>query len=493
MVTDAVANDMDFDFTALLERSIAPEARRVAMGDDLPAWLMPAVATLLRLSLEFPGFVNARPARTTEGIIAEFDRKISQQLNLIVHHPEFQAVEAGWRGLWFLVRGTDSDSLLKIRLLDISKRELMRSLRKFRGTAWDQSPIFRKIYEEEFGQFGGEPFGLLVGDYEFSHHPEDVQLLADIAKIAAAAHAPFLTGAAPSVMQMTSWRELANPRDLTRIFQTPEYAAWRSMRTDDDTRYIALCMPHFLGRLPYGVRTDPIDDFAFEEETDGPGATAYLWLNAAFAMAANVTRAFSAYGWCTRIRGIDTGGVVDGLIAHRFNSADGDVDRRCVTEVALSERREAELSRSGFIPLLHCKNTDLAAFVSAQSLHQPPTYADPDATANAVLGSRLPYLFACCRFAHYLKCMVRDKIGSTMTRVQLSEWLEAWLLNYIDGSPSTSSEEWKASHPLAGGEVVIEERPGAPGQFEARFFLRPHYQLEGMSVALRLVSRLPSK
>lgn len=489
----AVLEDLDFDFSMLMERSIAPEARRVSEHDTPPDWLVAAVSTLSRLSIEFPGFVESTPQRTAESIIAEFDRKIGEQLNIILHHPEFQALEAGWRGLRFLVRATDSDGMLKIRLLDIGKRELMRSLRKFRGTAWDQSPIFRKIYEEEFGQFGGEPFGVLVGDYQFDHHPEDVQLLADMAKIAAAAHAPFLTGAAPSVMQMTSWRELANPRDLTRIFQTPEYAAWRAMRTDDDTRYIGLCMPHFLGRLPYGVRTDPIDNFAFEEEADGPSAATYLWLNAAFAMAANIVRAFSLYGWCTRIRGIDTGGMVDGLVAHRFSSADGDVDRRCVTEVALSERREAELSRSGFIPLLHCKNTGLAAFVSAQSLHLPVTYADADATANAILASRLPYLFACCRFAHYLKCMVRDKIGSSMTRVQLTEWLEAWLLNYIDGSPATSSEDWKASHPLAAGEVVIEERAGAPGQFEARFFLRPHYQLEGMSVALRLVSRLPSK
>jgi len=493
MPTDIAPAELDFDFSQLMERSIAPRSRRVSEDDALPDWLVPAIETLRRLAAEFPGFADPNPRRMAEGLIAEFDRQLGRQLNVILHHPEFQALEAGWRGLHFLVRSTDSNDLLKIRLLDIGKRELVRSLRKFRGTAWDQSPIFRKIYEEEFGQFGGEPFGVLVGDYQFSHHPEDVQLLADMAKIAAAAHAVFLTGAAPSVLQMSSWRELANPRDLTRIFQTPEYAAWRSMRTDDDTRYVGLCMPHFLGRLPYGVRTDPLDDFAFEEETDGADASNYLWLNAAFAMATNITHAFSLYGWCTRIRGVDSGGIVEGLIAHRFSSADGDVDRRCVTEVALSERREAELSRSGFIPLLHCKNTDLAAFVSAQSLHQPATYADPDATANAILGSRLPYLFACCRFAHYLKCMVRDKIGSTMTRPQLSAWLEAWLLNYIDGSPATSSEEWKASHPLAAGEVVIEERPGAPGQFEARFFLRPHYQLEGMSVALRLVSRLPSK
>ena len=484
---------LDPDFTMLLERSPAPTRVPVVDEAALPIWLIEAVATLQDLAGRHPGFDGDRPLCTAEALIAEIDRGISSQVNLILHHPDFQALEAAWRGLNFLVRSTDTDALLKIRVIDIGKRELSRTLRKFRGTAWDQSPIFRKIYEEEYGQFGGEPFGVLVGDYQFDHHPEDVQLLTSMAKIAAAAHAPFLTGAAPSVMQMSNWRELANPRDLTRIFQTPEYAAWRSMRTDEDSRYLGLCMPHVLGRLPYGVQSSPLDDFTFEEEADGATADNFLWINAAFAMAANITRAFSLYGWCIRIRGVDSGGVVEGLVAHRFRSADGQTDLRCVTEVSLSERREAELSRSGFIPLLHRKNTDFAAFVSAQSLQQPASYADPAASANAVLAARLPYLFACCRFAQYLKCMVRDKIGSSMTRVQLTEWLQGWLMEYIDGSPNTSSEEWKAAHPLQDANVVLEEKEGMPGQYEARFFLRPHYQLEGMSVALRLVSRLASQ
>ncbi len=483
----------DFDATLLRERSLAPPRPRVAQGEAVPDHLHPAAATLSRLLQEHPGLRAATPRQAVESLTAELDRALTGQVNAILHHPEFQVLEAAWRGLHFLVRRTDTDAQLKIRIFDIGKRELSRTLRKFRGAAWDQSPVFRKIYEEEYGQFGGEPFGILVGDYQFDHHPEDVQLLQDMAKIAAAAHAPFLTGAAPSVMQMESWRELANPRDLTRIFQTPEYAAWRAMRADEDTRYVGLCMPHILARLPYGTRTDPLDDWAFEEEADGADARCFLWINAAFALAANVTRAFSLYGWCTRIRGIEGGGVVEGLFAHSFVSADGDMDRRCVTEVALSERREAELSRSGFIPLLHLKNTPHAAFVSAQSLQQPAAYADPDATANAVLAARLPYLLACCRFAQYLKCMVRDKVGSTLSRAQLQDWLEAWLTDYIDGSPTTSSEEWKAAHPLEAAEVTLEEREGAPGQYEARFFLRPHYQLEGMSVALRLVSRLLSK
>jgi len=487
MVSDAT---LDFDFTLLREQSFAPAAACVAEDEGLPAHLLDAAVTLHRLVHEHPGLLHASPRMAAESLIAELGRQLTDQVNAILHHREFQALEAAWRGLHFLVRRTDTDAMLKIRVINIGKRELARTLRKFRGTAWDQSPVFRKIYEEEYGQFGGEPFGVLVGDYLFDHHPEDVQLLADMAKIAAAAHCPFLSGAAPSVMQMESWRELANPRDLTRIFQTPEYAAWRAMRTDEDTRYIGLCMPHILARLPYGTRTDPQDDWAFEEAADGPDAGNFLWINAAFGLASNITRAFSLYGWCTRIRGVDNGGVVEGLVAHTFPSADGDMDRRCITEVSLSERREAELARSGFIPLLHRKNTDYAAFVSAQSLQMPATYADPDATANAMLAARLPYLLASCRFAQYLKCMVRDKVGSTLSRAQLTEWLQSWLLDYIDGSPSTSSEEWKAAHPLAGAEVVLEERDGAPGQYEARFLLRPHYQLEGISVALRLMSRL---
>jgi type VI secretion system protein ImpC len=480
----------EFDLSMLHEASSAPEMPHVSDDEELPAGIAAAIATLHRFLLDRPRLRLASPRAMAETLIAELDGKLTRQVNAILHHKEFQALEAAWRGLHFLVRRTDSDAMLKIRAIDIGKRELARTLRKFRGTAWDQSPVFRKIYEEEYGQFGGEPYGVLVGDYLFDHHPEDVQLLADLAKIAAAAHCPFLTGAAPSVMQMESWRELANPRDLTRIFQTPEYAAWRALRTDEDTRYLGLCMPHILARLPYGIRTDPQDDWAFEEVADGPDGSNFLWINAAFGLATNITRAFSLYGWCTRIRGVDNGGVVEGLVVHTFSSADGDMDRRCITEVSLSERREAELARAGLIPLLHRKNTDYAAFVSAQSLQLPATYADPAASANAILAARLPYLLASCRFAQYLKCMVRDKLGSTMSRAQLTNWLQNWLLDYVDGSPTTSTEKWKAAHPLSAAEVTLEESEGVPGQYEARFMLQPHYQLEGMGVALRLVSRL---
>ena len=471
----------DADFAALLERETTPAVVREGAR---------ALATHAAVAAMFGG-LDAR--RRIAAVIGELDRIIAVQLDLVLHHPEFQQIEASWRGLRFLVAGVETGPELKIKALDLSKRDLSRSMRKFRGTAWDQSPLFRRVYEEEFGQFGGEPYGVLIGDYYFDHRPEDVQLLADIAQVAAAAHAPFIGAAAPSVMQMETFAELANPRDLTRIFLTPEYAAWRSLREGEDVRYVGLCLPRFLLRLPYGARTEPTDGFDFEESVEGEDSSRYLWGNPAFAMATNIARAFALYGWCVRIRGIDGGGAVAGLPVLTFPTADGDTDRRCSIEMALSERREAELARNGFIPLVHRRGEDTAAFIGAQSLQKPHEYADPAATANAALAARLPYLFACCRFAHYLKCMVRDKVGSTASHSQLQTWLGNWLRGYIDGSPNDSTEPWKASHPLIEAEVTVEDRADMPGQYEARFFLRPHFQIEGLTAALRLVSRLPTQ
>jgi type VI secretion system protein ImpC len=489
------------DFQDLLARSLSVDdtwrgrapARLADFLAELPDTLQPALAVLAAQLLARPLLAQLGVRALIETVNAEIDAALNTQLNLVLHHPEFQAMEASWRGLHFLVRNTDTDPMLKIRLIDISRAELARTLRKFRGTAWDQSPIFKKIYEEEYGQFGGEPFGVLIGDYYFDHQPQSVQLLSDIAAIAAAAHVPFIAGAAPSLMQMDSWAELANPRDLTRLFQTPEYTAWRALRAAEDARYLGLCLPRMLTRLPYGNATDPIDDFAFEEDVEGPDAAAYAWTNSAFAMGANIARSFSLYGWCTRVQGIETGGIVDDLPVLRFATADGDTDTRCCTEIALNERRESELARLGLITLMHRKNSDVAAFISVHSLQKPVEYEDAAATANAVLSARLPYLFASCRFAHYLKCMVRDKIGGTMSRAQLQQWLDDWLGQYIDRSPEFSSEDWQAAHPLQDAGVTLEEMPDRPGQYQAKFFLRPHYQLEGLTVALRLVSRLPSQ
>jgi type VI secretion system protein ImpC len=474
------------ELSQLLQKEFRPRT------DEAKSAVEQAVRTLAEQALANTKLVGADVVKSIEAIIGEIDRKLSEQINLILHHEDLQRLEGAWRGLHYLVNNTETDEMLKIRVMNISKADLHKTLKKFKGTAWDQSPIFKKIYEEEYGTFGGSPYGVLIGDYYFDQTAPDVELLGEMAKIGAAAHTPFIAGASPTAMQMSSWQELANPRDLTKIFQTPEYAAWRSLRESEDARYVGLAMPRFLARMPYGAKTNPVDDFDFEEDTGAADHSRYAWANSAYAMATNITRSFKLYGWCSRIRGIESGGSVEGLPVHTFPTDDGGVDMKCPTEIAITDRREAELAKNGFMPLLHRKSSDFAAFIGAQSLQKPAEYDDPDATANANLAARLPYLFACCRFAHYLKCIVRDKIGSFKERSEMQRWLQNWIMNYVDGDPAHSSESTKAQKPLAAAEVQVEEVEGNPGYYNAKFFLRPHYQLEGLTVSLRLVSKLPS-
>lgn len=474
------------DFQELLQKEFKPKSDRMQQEVEL------ATRTLAEYVLKDVGLVSEDALRTIEAIKAAIDQKLTAQVDLILHHPDFQKMEGAWRGLYYLVSNTETDPMLKIRVLNVSKNELRRSLKKYKGMRWDQSPLFKKIYGDEYDQPGGEPYGCLVGDYYFDHSPPDVELLGEIAKVAAASHSPFITGAAPAVMQMESWAELSNPSDLGKIFTTPEYAAWRSLRESDDSRYIGLAMPRFLARRPYGAKTEPVDEFDYEEDTDGADSSKYTWANSAYAMAANITRAFKLWGWCSRIRGRESGGIVEGLPLHTFPTDDGGVDMKCPTEIAIGDRREAELAKAGFMPLSHWKNTDFAVFVGAQSLQKPFQYDDPDATASANLSARLPYLFAACRFAHYLKCIVRDKIGSFKERDDVQKWLQRWITQYVDGAPKHSSEETKSRKPLAAAEVVVEEVEGNPGYYTSKFYLRPHYQLEGITVSLRLVSKLPS-
>jgi type VI secretion system protein ImpC len=474
------------DFAALLNKEFRPKSERAK--EEVES----AVRTLAEQVLSKTDIISEDLTETINAYIGELDRKISEQMNLIMHHADFQKLESAWRGLHYLVNNTETDQQLKLRVLNISKKELGKTLKRYKGTAWDQSPIFKKVYEEEYGQLGGEPYGCLVGDYYFDHSPQDVELLGGIAQVAAAAHAPFIAAANHTLLGFESWNELSNPRDLAKIFSTPEYAAWRSLRESDDSRYLALAMPRTLARLPYGAKTDPVEEFDFEEDTAGADSSKYTWQNAAYAMAVNINRSFKRYGWCSRIRGIESGGSVEGLPVHTFPSDDGGVDMKCPTEIAITDRREAELDKMGLMPLVHRKNSDMAAFIAAQSLNKPEEYDNPDATANAALGARLPYLFACCRFAHYLKCIVRDKIGSFSSRDSMQQFLTRWISQYIDGDPANSSEETKSKKPLAAAEVVVEEVEGAPGYYTSKFFLKPHYQLEGLTVSLRLVSRLPS-
>jgi len=474
------------DFASLLQKEFKPRS------DEARTAVEAAVLTLAQQALAHTQIIGKDVTRSIQAMIAAIDQKLTDQVNGILHHEDFQKLESAWRGLHYMVNNTESDENLKIRVMDMSKKDLAKTLKKFKGAAWDQSPLFKKIYEEEYGQFGGEPFGAIVGDYHFDQSPPDVEMLGEMAKIAAAAHAPFITGASPNLMQMESWQELANPRDLTKIFSTPEYAGWRSLRESDDSKYLGLCMPRFLARTPYGAKTNPVEQFDFEEDTAGADHGKYTWANAAYAMATNINRSYKLYGWGSRIRGVESGGAVENLPLHTFPSDDGGVDQKCPTEIAISDRREAELSKAGLLSLIHRKNSDFAAFIGAQSLHKPAEYDDPDATANANLAARLPYLFACNRFAHYLKCIVRDKIGSFKERGEMERWLNKWITNYVDGDPVNSSEETKARKPLAAAEVVVEEVEGNPGYYTSKFFLRPHYQLEGLTVSLRLVSKLPS-
>ena len=474
------------DFESLLQKEFKPKTDRAQEA------ITTAVKTLAEQALAETTLISDDAVKSIESIIAAIDAKLTEQVNTILHNEAFQQLEGTWRGLHYLVNNTETDETLKIRVMNISKKDVAKTIKKFKGTAWDQSPLFKKLYEDEYGTPGGEPYGALMGDYFFDHGAPDVEMLSGMAQIAAAAHAPFIAGASPTVMNMDSWKELGNPRDLTKIFQSPEYAPWRSLRESEDSRYVGLALPRFLSRLPYGAKTEPVDEFDFEEDTGSGEHEKYTWSNAAYTMATNITRAYKTFGWCSRIRGAESGGMVEGLPCHTFPTDDGGVDMKCPTEIAITDRREAELAKNGFMPLSHWKNTDYAVFVGAQSLQKPAEYDDPDATANANLAARLPYLFSTCRFAHYLKCIVRDKIGSFKERADMERYLNNWIMNYVVGDPEIASEDEKARHPLAEAEVTVAEVEGNPGYYAAKFYLRPHYQLEGLSASLRLVSKLPS-
>jgi len=476
----------DGDLASLLKKEFKP--RTDSAGEAVEQ----AVLTLAQHALADTNLVNSDVVQSIEAIIAAIDVKLGLQLDKILHHPDFQQMEGAWRGLQFLVSNTETDETLKIRVMNISKNDLGKMFSRYKDLAWDQSPLFKSIYEAEYGVLGGHPYGCLVGDYQFDHSAPDIEVLKGLAKVAAAAHAPFISSPKSSLFQMDSWQELSNPRDLTKIFQTPDYAGWRSFRASEDSRYVGLAMPRFLARLPYGAKTNPSEGLAYEEEAKGGKHDQYTWANSAYAMAVNITRSFKLYGWCTSIRGVESGGAVANLPTHTFSTDDGGVDMKCPTEVAITDRREAELAKNGLMPLVHRKNEDSAAFIGAQSVHQPPEFEDAAATANANLGARLPYLFATSRFAHYLKCIVRDKVGGFTSAAGMQRFLQNWILNYVDGDPEGSTDVVKATHPLAGAEVVVTENKQNPGYYNAQFFLRPHYQLEGLNISLRLVSELPS-
>jgi type VI secretion system protein ImpC len=435
----------------------------------------------MKLSRDADATINSR--------VAQIDHLISLQLNEILHHPAFQKLEASWRGIKYMMDQSETSSMLKIRVLNVSKKELLRDLQ--RAPEFDQSVMFKKVYEDEFGIFGGEPFGALIGDYEFSKHPEDIELLEKVSQVAAGAHAPFLTAAAPELLNLDSFSQLGDPRDIGKIFDSTEFAKWKSFRASEDSRYVGLTMPRVLMRLPYGKDTKPVDDFSYEEGVDGTDHSKYLWGNAAYALGARLTTAFAQYGWCASIRGVEGGGLVEGLPTHTFRTDEGDVALKCPTEVAITDRREKELADQGLIPLVHCKGTDYAAFFSVQSANKPKKYDKAAANANARLSAQLPYILAVSRFAHYMKSIMRDKIGGFMSRGQCQTFLTQWIMQYVTDDDQASAAT-KAKFPLREAKIEVSEIPGKPGAYRAIAFLRPHFQLDELTVSLRLVAELPA-
>lgn len=428
--------------------------------------------------------------------INRLDTLISEQLSAIMHTAEFQKLEGSWRGLNHLVLNSETSSSLKIRMLSMSKKELYKDLSK--AVEFDQSQTFKKVYESEFGTPGGEPYGAIIGDYEFTNHPEDIETLTYMSNVAAAGFCPFLSSASPALFGFDEWTELSKPRDLEKIFESLEYTKWRSFRESDDSRFVTLTMPRVLARLPYGSATIAIEEFGFEEfeldERKHVSKTTdhekYCWMNAAYVLGTKLTNAFAQYGFCTAIRGAEGGGKVEGLPSHIFMSDDGDPDLKCPTEIGITDRREAELGKMGFLPLCHYKNTDYAVFFGAQTAQRPQKYDNPEATANAAISARLPYLMATSRFAHYLKVLARDKIGSFMEAEDVEVWLNRWILNYVNASEG-SGQEVRARYPLADAKVQVREIPGRPGSYNAVAWLRPWLQLEELSTSLRLVAKIP--
>jgi len=436
----------------------------------------------MKVSPDSEAMLNAR--------IAEIDELLSDQLNEIMHQPDFQKLEASWRGLRYLTFESETGTMLQIRVLNASKKDLLRDLE--RAKEFDQSALFKQVYSSEYDQFGGTPYGALIGDYEFGKHPQDISLLKRISQVAAAAHAPFISAASAPLFGLDSFTELTAPRDLAEIFRGRDFDKWKAFRESEDSRYVGLCLPHVLLRLPYGRETVPVDNFDFEEDVSGREHSKYLWGNAAYAMGARLTEAFAQWGWCASIRGVENGGLVRDLPVHTFTTDDGEVAAKCPTEVLVTERRENELAKLGFIGLTHCKNTDFAAFFSAQSCQKPLEYNEDQATANARLSAQLPYILMTSRFAHYLKSIARDKIGSLMSRADCERWLNTWIRDYVT-EDDRASQDTKRKYPLRDARIDVEDDPRRPGCYRAVAYLRPHYQLDELTVSLRLVTELPAK
>jgi type VI secretion system protein ImpC len=461
---------------------------RMARDESQQAYARDLVGEYVNQILEGGMTVSDDTVAAIEAQVARIDELLSAQMNEILHHEEFQQLEATWRGLAYLVFNTETSTRLKLRLINVTKKELLTDLEK--AAEFDQSALFKKVYEEEYGTFGGNPYSVLIGDYEFGRHPQDMALLEKLSGVAAAAHAPFIAAASPRLFDMDSFTELGNPRDLAKIFESAELIKWRSFRDSEDSRYVALALPHVLLRLPYGPDTTPVDGFNFVEDVDGRDHKKYLWGNASWALGQRITNAFALYSWTAAIRGVEGGGIVEGLPTHTFKTDEGDIALKCPTEIAITDRREKELDSLGFITLTHCKGTDYAAFFGGQTTQKPKVYDTDEANANARISALLPYILAASRFAHYVKAIMRDKIGSFMTADNVSVFLNRWIGNYVIGRDD-AGQSLKAQYPLRSARVDVTETPGKPGAYKAVVFLRPHFQLEELTTSIRLVAELP--
>jgi type VI secretion system protein ImpC len=474
------------EFSDILKQTIKPRTEVAAREVDN------AVVALVREAMGDQTLVADDVIDTIDAMLAKLDQKLSAQVNEILHHEEFQKLESAWRGLAYTLNQSETDATLRVKVLNVSKSELAAMMRRYPGAKWDKSPLHDMVYEQNLGTLGGEPYGVLIGDYQFDHSSADVNLLTSISKIAESSLCPFIAAAAPSLLGLDSWNEIGTPPDLSEIFITPDYAQWNSLRDSQNSRFLALTLPRVLAREPYGQKSNSVvEEFEFEEETDGHNGSKYAWMNAAHAMAANINRAFKEHGWTVRIRGVKAGGEVENLPTHVFETGDGSKDLKCPTEVSITDRREGELSKAGLIGLIHRQNTDKAAFIGAQSLYRPKKYVDDAATASDNMSSRIPYMFAVSRFAHYLKVMVRDKIGESPDKNQLQQQLQGWINKYVTGNPESADEKEKAKKPLAAAKVEVIEDELNPGYYLGKFFLKPHFQLEGMDIGMSLVSKLP--
>lgn len=471
---------------SLLDQII--EDGRLARDETQKDWARDLVGEFVKQVMQGEMVVSKDTEAMINARIAAIDKLVSMQLNEVMHNPDFQKLEGSWRGLHYLVFQTETSERLKLRVMNVSKKDLLKDME--RATEFDQSALFKKIYEEEFGTFGGASYGALIGDFEFGNHPQDMALLEKVSQVAAAAHAPFIAAASSKLFNLESFTDIGVPRDLAKTFQTVEYAKWKSYRDSEDSRYVGLALPHILMRLPYGQNFVPVESFNYEEGVDGTDHGKYLWGNAAYALGTRLTEAFAKYGWTAAIRGVEGGGLVQGLPVHTFRTDEGEVALKCPTEIAITDRREKELADLGFIPLVHCKNTDYAAFFSTQTTNKPKLYDTDSANANARLSSQLQYILAVSRFAHYLKSIMRDKIGSFMTRKNCEDFLNRWISNYVL-LDDDAGQEAKARFPLREARVDVSEIPGKPGAYRAVAFLRPHYQLDELTISLRLVANLP--